>query len=218
MQIDQGQADLLLTTTRALREDMDLERPVERSVIEECVKIAIQAPQGSPLPTEHFLIIMDAEKRRRIAEIYRTSCYAFLDKHEAQITDDDAESVAKREKFGSLRWQADIFDQIPALVIVLKNGRVETTDTLPLASFFGGIMPIAWSFMLALRARGLGGCWMSLLTGHEKESGQILGIPENVTQTVLIPVGYYKPGAVAPAMRELAREQIHWDTWGTHGD
>ena len=197
---------------------MDLERPVERSVVEECVKIAIQAPAGTPLPTEHFLIVMDPEKRRLIADLYRKTCYPFLDKHEAEITGDDNENMAKREKLASLRWQAGIFDQIPALVIALKEGRVETIDTLPQASFYGGILPIAWSFVLALRSRGLGACWMSLLIAHEKEAAQILGIPADVTQTVLFPIGYYKADAPTPRLRELCPEQIHWDTWGAHGN
>lgn len=216
--IDQRQADLLLTTTRALREDMDLERAVPRSVIEECVTIAIQAPAGTTLPTEHFLIVMDPDKRRLIADLYRKACYPFLERRRAQITGDDEVSVVQRQKLDSLRWQADIFDKIPALVLALKNGRVETTETLPQASFYGGILPIAWSFILALRARGLGACWMSLLIAQEKEAAQILGIPDNVTQTALFPIGYYKAHATAPPLRELCPEQLHWDTWGVHGD
>ena len=217
MQIDLAQADLLLTTARALREDMDLERPVERAVIEACVKLAIQAPAGTTLPTEHFLIVMDPEKKNAIAQLYQKACYPFLERQEAQISGNDAKDIEKRQKLASLRWQADIFHKIPAFVIALKNGRVETTDVLPHASFYGGIFPIAWSFVLALRARGLGACWMSLLISAERETAELLGIPQDVTQTVLFPVGYYKPNAPAPALRELAREQIHWDTWGDHG-
>lgn len=216
--IDQKQADLLLTTTRALREDMDFERAVPHSVIKECATIAIQAPAGTPLPTEHFLIVMDPDKRRLIADLYRKACYPFLERRRREITGDDPDSVARRQKLDSLRWQADVFEKIPALVLALKNGRVETAETLPQASFYGGIMPIAWSFILALRARGLGACWMSLLIAQEKEAAKILGIPDNVTQTALFPIGYYKTDATTPPMRELRREQLHWDAWGSHGD
>ena len=216
--IDLTQADRLLTTARALREDMDLERRVERSVIIECAKIAMQAPAGTPLPTEHFLIVRDTEKKRLIADLYRKVCYPFLDKLDAQLDDNDPASIETREKYQSLRWQADIFHEIPALVLALKNGRVETTDTLPQASFYGAIMPIAWSFILALRARGLGACWMSLLIAEERRAAAVLGIPEDVTQAAMFPVGYYKAGAKPPEMRALAPEQLHWDTWGAHGD
>ena len=217
MIIDQTQADLLLTTTRAMREEMDFERPVERSIIEECVKIAIQAPAGTPLPTEHFLIVMDREKRQLLADLYRKATYPFLDKQLEQITADDAESVAKRSKLASLRWQADVFHDVPAMVITLKNGRVQSSDAFAQGSFYGAIMPIAWSFILALRVRGLGSCWCSLLLKYEKETAEILGIPQDVTQTALFPVGYYKTTPTMPAMRELRPEQVHWDTWGAHG-
>ena len=40
-------ADGVLTTTRSVRKRLDLEKPVEREVIEECLDIALQAPTGS---------------------------------------------------------------------------------------------------------------------------------------------------------------------------
>jgi len=39
--------DQLLTTTRSVRKRLDLERPVEREVLEECLDVALQAPTGS---------------------------------------------------------------------------------------------------------------------------------------------------------------------------
>jgi hypothetical protein len=41
--------DELLTTTRAVRKRLDFTRPVERTVLEECLTIAQQAPTGSNL-------------------------------------------------------------------------------------------------------------------------------------------------------------------------
>lgn len=41
--------DELLTTTRSVRKRLDFSCPVERTVIEECLKIAQQAPTGSNL-------------------------------------------------------------------------------------------------------------------------------------------------------------------------
>jgi hypothetical protein len=38
--------DELLSTTRTVRKRLDLERPVERSVIDECLRLAFQAPTG----------------------------------------------------------------------------------------------------------------------------------------------------------------------------
>ena len=43
---DLSQTDRLLTTTRAVRRRLDLDRPVPREVILECLRIAIQAPSA----------------------------------------------------------------------------------------------------------------------------------------------------------------------------
>ena len=40
-------SDELLTTTRSVRKRLDLERPVDRHTIMECLQIAIQAPTAS---------------------------------------------------------------------------------------------------------------------------------------------------------------------------
>ncbi len=39
--------DEVLTTTRAVRKRLDLTWPVPRAVVEECVDLALQAPNGS---------------------------------------------------------------------------------------------------------------------------------------------------------------------------
>ena len=43
---DIAQTDRLLTTTRAVRKRLDLSRPVERSVVLDCLRVATQAPSG----------------------------------------------------------------------------------------------------------------------------------------------------------------------------
>ena len=70
--------DELLTTTRAVRKRLDFDRPVERSVIEECLQIAIQAPTGSNLQRWHFVVVTDQAKRRAIADLYRKSWATYL--------------------------------------------------------------------------------------------------------------------------------------------
>ena len=56
-------SDELLTTTRAVRKRLDLTRPVERKIIEECITIAQQAPTGGNVQNWHFLVVTDPGKR-----------------------------------------------------------------------------------------------------------------------------------------------------------
>jgi len=62
--------DWLLTTTRSNRRTLDLERPVEPEVIEECLRVALQAPTAHNDQRWHFIVVTDPEKRARIADVY----------------------------------------------------------------------------------------------------------------------------------------------------
>ena len=219
MDIDRAQADKLLTTTRGVRRRLDFTRQVERPVIEECVQIALQAPIGARDEKQHFVIVMDPERRMKIADIYRGICLPYIAEREAfaaslEPGDPDAELILGN--LGLAKWQAQTLHEVPCFVVMGKEGRVEDSDSFTQASFYGSILPAAWSFMLALRARGLGACWTTLHIGNEIEAAKVLGIPENVTQAVMLTVAYYTGETFKPATRVPAKEQIHWDQWGTH--
>src|SRR5438876_2788483 len=64
-------ADDVLTTTRSVRKRLDFTKPVDRGVIEECLRIAQQAPSASSRQHWHFVVVTDAEKRAGIAALYR---------------------------------------------------------------------------------------------------------------------------------------------------
>ena len=219
MDIDREQADKLLTTTRGVRRRLNFDRPVERSVIEECVRIALQAPIGARDEKQHFVVVMDPDKRMKIADLYRKIALPYIAEREAQadaLGADDPEAELIRGNLPLAKWQAETLHEVPCMVICAKEGRVETADTFTQASFFGSFLPAAWSFMLALRARGLGACWTTLHLGHERDAGKVLGIPEDVTQAVMFTVAYYKGETFKPATRVPPKEQIHWDQWGVH--
>lgn len=134
----------------------------------------------------------------------------------ASLEPDDPDAELIRGNLGLAKWQAETPHEVPCMVIMAKEGRVENSDAFTQASFYGSILPAAWSFMLALRARGLGACWTTLHIGNEQDAVQILDIPEEVTQAVMLTVGYYKGETFNPAIRVPPREQIHWDVWGMH--
>ena len=84
------------------------------------------------------------------------------------------------------------------------------------ASTYGSILPAAWSFMLAARARGLGTVWTTVHLFFEKDVATLLGIPDDWTQAALFPVAYYTGDDFKPAHRLPSAEMTHWDSWGTH--
>jgi nitroreductase len=110
---------------------------------------------------------------------------------------------------------AEHMHEAPVLVIPCIEGRVENAGTLAQASVYGSILPAAWSFMLALRTRGLATAWTTLHIMFEQDAAKILGLPEHVTQTALFPVAHYTGTDFKPAKRIPTAQIVHWNTWGT---
>ena len=59
--MDLATVDKLLTTTRSVRRRLDLTRPVDPAVIEECLELAVQAPQGSSPCRYHVLVVIPSD-------------------------------------------------------------------------------------------------------------------------------------------------------------
>jgi nitroreductase len=65
--------DELLSTTRTVRKRLDLARPVERELIEECLDLAFQAPTGGNLQGWHFVLVTEPDRKKALASLYRKS-------------------------------------------------------------------------------------------------------------------------------------------------
>ena len=78
MQYDLNMTDDLLSTTRAVRKRLDLEKPVPREIIEECITLSQQAPTGTNSQGWRWIVVEDAAKRARLAEIYRLASKDYL--------------------------------------------------------------------------------------------------------------------------------------------
>lgn len=69
--MDLATVDKLLTTTRSVRTRLDLRRPVEPKVIQQCLDVATQAPTGGNGCRYHFVVVTDPVKRAGLADLYR---------------------------------------------------------------------------------------------------------------------------------------------------
>jgi nitroreductase len=103
---------------------------------------------------------------------------------------------------------------VPVHVIPCIEGRVEQQPIAGQAALWGTILPAAWSFMLAARARGLGTVWTTIHLNYEREAAEILGIPyDEVTQAALIPLGYTVGTDFKLAPRDPLESMVHWNGW-----
>jgi nitroreductase len=215
--MDLQTVDKLLMTTRSVRRRLDLNRPVEPDVIEECLEIAIQAPTGGNRQGWHFLVVADAAKRARIGALYRESFAIYAQSSSEQLPTQGQGALYQERRMRvakSAVHLANHMGDVPVLIIPCIHGRVETMPPMAQASLYGSILPAAWSLMLALRARGLGSAWTTLHLRYEKEIAALLGIPDDVTQAALLPVAYYSGDDFSPAKRTPARDVTSWDSWG----
>jgi len=206
--------DELLTTTRAVRRRLDLTRPVEREVIEACIGIAQQAPSGSNLQPWHFVVVTDQAKRAQLAKLYRKGSESYFSRSPAPAGVDPKRQAERMRLRASAQFLVDHMGEVPVHVIPCFSGRTEGLSPQAQAAAWGSIIPAAWSFMLALRARGLGSAFTTFHLSSEEEAARLLGIPfERVTQAALIPVAYTKGTAFRAGPRGPLSSMIHWDGW-----
>ena len=103
--MDLSIVDHILTTTRSVRKRLDLTRPVEPEVVEQCLSIAIQAPTGSNRQHWYFQVVTDVEKRAKIAEYYKKSFEQYIGlRTEQQPTPADPQEAQMQRVVGSARY------------------------------------------------------------------------------------------------------------------
>tara|TARA_A100001037_G_scaffold292407_1_gene307699 strand:+ start:1796 stop:2416 length:621 start_codon:yes stop_codon:yes gene_type:complete len=203
--MDLASTDHLLTTTRSVRKRLDLTRPVEPEVIQECIEIALQAPNGGNRRQPHFVVVTDPEKRAGLAEIYSRACTPHVER---------MRGVYSPGVYSSAKYLIECLHDVPVHVIPCIEGRAEKDSAYLQATLYGSVLPAAWSLMMALRARGLGSAWTTMHLAYEAEAAALLGIPDEMTQGALLPVAHFTGDDFKRAPREPARERTHWDAWG----
>jgi nitroreductase len=218
MTIDHIATDKLLTTTRSVRKRLDLTREVEPQVLADCIDIAMQAPTGTNAQNWAFVVITDPAKKKFIADAYRSGGEMMAGSgYPPPLEPGDPREHVMPKVMESAGYLGEILEQVPVFVIACVRGRVESVPmVIAQASTYGSILPAAWSFMLALRSRGLGTAWTTIHLFQEQAISELLGIPDDWTQTVLFPVAYYTGDDFKPAHRLPSDAMTHWDSWGSH--
>ncbi len=206
--------DDVLTTTRSVRKRLDLDRPVPLELVRECLEIAVQAPTGGNRQGWDWIVVTDREQRATIGEYYRRAVEAYLPTPEAidKLYGQDTGRAAVQHRISSsTAWLGDHMGEVPVLLVPCI--RAKTLPEGNQSPLWGSILPAAWNYMLAARARGLGTCWTTLHLDYEQEVAELLGLPESVRQAALIPTAYYTGTTFKPARRQPLDEVLHFDRW-----
>ena len=201
--------DRLLSTTRAVRRRLDYDRPVPREVILDCIRLSQQAPTGTNAQHWRWLVIDDPATRKALGEIYCRGI-PLLDESAKSARDEQTATV-----YRDARVFAERLGDVPVLVVPCLEGRLVDPSSLVLATtYYGSIYPAVWSFQLALRSRGLGSVFTTMHLAFEGESRALLGLPDDVVQTALLPVAYTIGTDFKPTDRPGPETITHWNGWG----
>src|SRR6476661_8189085 len=209
MNFDIAQIDELLATTRAVRRRLDFSRPVDNQLLLDCIDVAEQAPTGGNLGSRRWIIVRDQRVKAQLGELYRGTALSFMTAAAERLrgTGDAQEKV-----MASAAFLAEHLAEVPAIVIPTIIGRHDGSGR---PGLFDSVIQAAWSFCLALRARGLGTTWGTAGLQDEGKVKEILGIPPGLTEIVLLPVAWTKGTDFRRAPRHPARSITYFDRFGT---
>ena len=235
--------DWLLTTTRSNRKTLDLEREVDLRVIEECLRIAMQAPTAHNDQRWHWIVITDPEKRARIADTYALIWEQMSKGERAKVRRFKGADQQYTKIQDSANWLPEHLHEVPVFVIPCMVGprydnellrsewkrwmgrRREAVRALDPDSdwdpsllwldggYFASVYPAVWSFQLALRSRGLGSVLTVVHLAAEKPVQKILGLNDRQVQTCLIPVAYTTKRTFRAAKRPPLESRLHIEEW-----
>jgi nitroreductase len=205
----------LLTTTRSARKSLDLDAHVDIDDIRECLRVGLQAANGSNQQSWRWLVVTDAGLREQLAGLYRD---AYLLRVGGQMLGDLIPAGSPEGRLmSSTEWLVENMAMVPVLVIPCYQPylpRIDGDESFYQATLYGSILPAVWNFQLALHARGYGTCVTTLHLHHEDAVAELLQIPENYAQGCLLPVARLRAGhTFRPARRRPLDEVVAVDGW-----
>jgi nitroreductase len=205
----------LLTATRSARKSLDVDAGLDVGDIRECLRIALQAANGSNAQSWRWLVVTDPGLREKLAELYRE---AYLLRVGGQMLADLMPAGTPEGRLmSSTEWLVENMAKVPMLVIPCYQPylpRIDGDESFYQATLYGSIFPAVWNFELSLHTRGYGTCITTLHLHRENAVRELLQIPESYAQGCLLPVGRLHAGhAFRPALRRPLEEVVAVDGW-----
>ena len=205
----QAVVDHALMTTRGVRRRLDFDRDVDDQVILDCIDVAEQAPTGGNNGSRRWMIIRDQPTKDRMAELYLSAGVDWVIETAKRLEGTGHQN--EQLMLGARRLGENIA-RTPALVIPTIIGRHDGSGR---PGLFDSVIQSAWSFMVALRARGLGTVWTTMYLNERDAVAELLGLPDEVTQICLFPVAYSIGTDFKPTSRRYpARDIAYFDRFG----
>lgn len=201
---DQQPYDVLfgvMSTCRAMRRLKP--DPVPDELVRRLIAAASAAPSGRNLQRARWIVVRDAEQRRRVAELNRR---ASLDHATAER---DASTGARRRMWEAVLWQTEHMHEAPVIVVAVCI--MDDPDQDP-GRFASSIWPGVQNLLLAARTLGLGATPTTYGLAFRAELEAVLDLPAHVRAQAVIPIGW-PLGNFGPVTRLPLDEVMMPDRW-----
>ena len=221
----------VLRTMRAMRRLKP--DPVPRDLLERLVEAATWAPSGGNMQLYSYVVVTERAQVARLGVLWRdvqSKYLALIERLDpGAFADPDSAAV-----YEVIRYQAEHFDQTPAVIAVCYSRPPVPRDPRLVADLIRTLGPSSLRRMASPRVAVLAGASSSypgvqnlLLAARalglaanisiwhffaENEFKRVLGVPRQVTIYALIPVGW-PAGRFGPVRRRPVAEVVHWDRW-----
>jgi nitroreductase len=204
--------------------------PVPEALIAKVLDAAIRAPSGGNAQNWAFIVVRDAEKRRRLGAIYRkasdevSAIYAARGRPPDQTEDQYRRMMAA----GAYLW--DHLGDAPVLLVPCLSRRdMPPRKALPASVQAryeahlayqdrirgASIYPAVQNVILACRGLGLGTLITTNHLLYEDDVRAVLGIPAEVFTFALMPIGF-PVGRYGPLARKPVEQVAFADGWGVN--
>jgi nitroreductase len=212
-------------TARALRRFKP--DPVPDELITRILDAAIRAPSASNTQNWAFIVVKDAELRRRIAEIYRRA-FSMMNTMYRDRQPAAHQSAASYKKMMSAAGHlVNHLHEVPVLIIAglmspATSFKPPTEDAERVASaraIISGasIYPAVQNILLACRALGLGSVLTTIHAYYNDDVRTALDLPPEFRTYAMLPIGYPQEGfGHGPVKRRPLSEVACLDHWGNH--
>lgn len=209
----------VMRTTFSAREFTD--QPVEDPVLYRLIDLARFAPSGGNRQGWSVIVVRDPDTKATIARLAEPAAKRYAAQRaagEGPWNPVAPPGVSEEEiaRTPAPRALMQPYIDAPVLLIVCVDLRVVASvdqhlDRIGVISG-ASIYPFAWNLLLAARAEGLGGTLTTMPIAAEPELKGLLGIPDYVAVSAVIPLGY--PTRRLTRLTRLPVEQItHRERW-----
>ncbi len=203
--------------------------PVPQELITKVIDAAIRASSGGNTQHWTFIVVRDAEKRRRIAAIYRKASDYASTNYAARPKPDHLTDAQYAQFLANSGYLWDHMADAPAILVpCLARRELPERASLPevvqaryadhLANVQrisgSSIYPAIQNIILACRGLGLGTVITTNHILYEPEVKAVLGIPDAVATFALMPIGF-PTRKYGPLTRKPVSEVTYADSWGT---